>query len=137
MILAECRPLFCIKIAQTWRHSGVICGQPMVQHFNLHIGCKNVYPEQYEKFCVDRFITLAAIKKKRERALDSSPPHTHTAIGVRWAKFVPNRSLFVRLNQLLRVGSKRFGIKRGSFYLPCPSDLENHESEHQTLQGIW
>ena len=39
-----CRPIFCIEIARTWRHSDAISGQPIVGTFRTnflfaHIGC--------------------------------------------------------------------------------------------------
>ena len=71
--IESCRPLFCIKISRTWRHS-VICGQPIVgTKLSFSHRVYNGWPKRYSNFRVDSFISLADVKKKTGRGAKKYP----------------------------------------------------------------
>ena len=69
----SCTPLFCIKIARTWRHSDIICGSLWkIRIFYLHLGCTIDGPKDAASFALKAPLT-GHISRKSRKGLKKHP----------------------------------------------------------------
>ena len=82
------RPLFCIKIHRTKRHSEVIFGQSMVStKFYLHIRCKIMVSKGTTVSCWYLYQCRRNWGKTREGSTYSSPPPPPEGCGLKLCSF--------------------------------------------------